>query len=116
MVSGRYRLIRFEKIIALISTRHEHLYKKISKNTIRTDIMPKPTALKKELQDTQVVLCTLSMISSPRRKAVSQLIPIINVVVDEASQIEVSQYIPLFKTFGHTLRKICFIGDDKQCG
>ncbi|KAF8263884.1 AAA domain-containing protein [Lactarius quietus] len=40
--------------------------------------------------------------------------PIVNVVVDEASQIEVSQYVPLFKSFGNTLRKLCFIGDDKQ--
>ncbi|KAH9058403.1 P-loop containing nucleoside triphosphate hydrolase protein [Lactarius vividus] len=94
---------------------HEHLYNKIGKNTIRTDTLPKPNALKKLLQDTQVVLCTLSMISSPKLRDLTQIVPIINVVIDEASQIEVSQYVPLFKSFGRTLRKLCFIGDDKQC-
>ncbi len=100
----------------LTSTRHEHLYKKIEKNTIRTDNLPKPTSLKKVLQGSQVVLCTLSMMSSPRLRDLAQVVPVLNVVVDEASQIEISQYIPLFKSFGHTLRKLCFIGDDKQCG
>jgi regulator of nonsense transcripts 1 len=42
------------------------------------------------------------------------MVPIINVIIDEASQIEVGQYVPLFKTFGKTLRKMCFVGDDKQ--
>ncbi|KAH9037839.1 P-loop containing nucleoside triphosphate hydrolase protein [Lactarius pseudohatsudake] len=93
---------------------HEHLYNKIGKNTIRTDTIPKPSALKKLLEDTQVVLCTLSMISSPRLRDLTQIVPIINVVIDEASQIEVSQYVPLFKSFGRTLRKLSFIGDDKQ--
>ena len=95
------------------STRHEHLYKKIERNTIRT--IPKPSALKKVLQGAQVILCTLSMISSPRLRELTQAVPIINVVIDEASQIEISQYVPLFKSFGRTLRKLCFIGDDKQC-
>lgn len=45
----------------------------------------------------------------------TQTIPVTNVIIDEASQIEVGQYVPLFKSFGKTLRKICFVGDDKQC-
>jgi superfamily I DNA and/or RNA helicase len=56
------------------------------------------------------------MISSPRLPELSQVVPVINVVIDEASQIEISQYVPLFKSFGRTLRNLCFIGDDKQCG
>jgi hypothetical protein len=50
-----------------------------------------------------------------RGVGVTQMVPIINVIIDEASQIEVGQYVPLFKTFGKTLRKMCFVGDDKQC-
>jgi hypothetical protein len=45
----------------------------------------------------------------------TQAVPVIKVIIDEASQIEVGQYVPLFKSFGNTLRKLCFIGDDKQC-
>lgn len=37
-----------------------------------------------------------------------------SLIVDEASQIEVGNYISVFSTF-HSLRKACFIGDDKQC-
>ena len=98
--------------------RHEHLYRKISKNIIVPDNKsPNPSALQKTLQGSQVILCTLSMISNPtlRDVGLTQAVPIINVIIDEASQIEVGQYVPLFKTFGETLRKICFVGDDKQC-
>lgn len=110
MVSDPYR----KKCIMLTATRHEHLYKKIAKNTINK--LPKPSALKRVLEGSKVVLCTLSMISSSRLKALTGIVPITNVIVDEASQIEISQYIPLFKSYGNTLRKLCFIGDDKQCG
>ncbi len=56
------------------------------------------------------------MISNPRLQDLgfTQAVPVINVLIDEASQIEVGQYVPLIKTFGNTLRKLCFIGDDKQ--
>jgi hypothetical protein len=36
-------------------------------------------------------------------------------VIDEASQIEIGQYLPLFEFFGDNLRKLCFIGDEQQC-
>ena len=36
------------------------------------------------------------------------------VVVDEASQIEIGNYIPLLSSYS-SIRKICFFGDDKQC-
>lgn len=36
------------------------------------------------------------------------------VIFDEASQIEVGCYLPLFARFNNTLRKLVFIGDDKQ--
>lgn len=97
--------------------RHEHLYEKINKNIIVSDRLPRAGALKRVLQDSQVVLCTLSMISNPRLRDLGfiQAVPVINVIIDEASQIEVGQYVPLFQSFGKTLRKLCFIGDDKQC-
>jgi AAA domain len=118
MVSSKFKGGLSELVMLMMSLRHEHLYRKISKNMIVTDNrFPKPSALQKTLQGSQVILCTLSMISNPRLQEVglTQVVPIINVIIDEASQIEVGQYVPLFKTFGKTLRKICFVGDDKQC-
>ncbi len=84
---------------------------------ITSDNFPKPGSLNKVLKDTQVILCTLSMISNPKLqlRGLTQVVPILNVIIDEASQIEVGQYVPLFRSFGETLRKICFVGDDKQC-
>jgi len=101
-----------------IFVRHEHLYHQIVKNMIVSDRLPKTGGLKKALGDSQVILCTLSMISYPKLQdsGFVNAVPVINVLIDEASQIEVGQYVPLIKTFGHTLRKLCFIGDDKQCG
>lgn len=97
--------------------RHEHLYEQIVKNMIVSDRLPKTGALKKALDGSQVILCTLSMISYPKLQLSGfvQAVPVINVIIDEASQIEVGQYIPLIKSFGNTLQKLCFIGDDKQC-
>jgi hypothetical protein len=104
-------------IIIMVLLRHEHLYGRIRENMIVSDRLPKPGALQKTLQGSQVILCTLSMISNPRLQVVglTQMVPIINVIIDEASQIEVGQYVPLFNSYGKTLRKICFVGDDKQC-
>jgi hypothetical protein len=42
-------------------------------------------------------------------------VPFNTLVVDEASQILVHDYLPVLSTFLRTLRKVCFIGDDKQC-
>ena len=97
-------------------SRHEHLYRRIEKNIIISDKFSQPGFIYKALQGTQVILCTLSMISNQKLKlaGVTQKVPIENVIIDEASQIEVGQYVPLFKTFGKSLRKICFVGDDKQ--
>ncbi|KAI9461669.1 P-loop containing nucleoside triphosphate hydrolase protein, partial [Lactarius psammicola] len=94
---------------------HDHLYKKIQKYIIRTDDLPKPGALKKVLQGIQVILCTLDTISNPKlRDGFTEAVPVSSVVIDEASQVEIGQYLPLFESFGHTLRKLSFIGDDKQ--
>ena len=103
--------------ILIIFVRHEHLYEQIKKNMIVSDRLPKTGALKKALDGSQVILCTLSMISYPKLQdsGFVHAVPVINVIIDEASQIEVGQYVPLIKMFGHTLRKLCFIGDDKQC-
>jgi superfamily I DNA and/or RNA helicase len=111
------RKINGRIVVLTASLRHEHLYRKIAENIIVSDKFPRSGALRKTLQGAQVILCTLSMISSPKLQDIglTQAVPVINVIIDEASQIEVGQYVPLFKSFGKDLRKICFVGDDKQC-
>ncbi|KAI0078805.1 hypothetical protein K474DRAFT_811260 [Panus rudis PR-1116 ss-1] len=89
---------------------HEHLYQRVSRNIIRSDEFK--TAAK-ELQGCQVILCTLSMLSHFLISNFTSQIPIQTLVVDEASQIKVSDYLHPLKTF-HSIRKLCFIGDDKQ--
>jgi hypothetical protein len=93
--------------------RHEHLYTKISNNVIRSDNFT--GALKQELNGVQVILCTLSMLSNARVGLISQANPVTTLVIDEASQIEVGEYMAVFTAYKPSLRKLCFIGDDKQC-
>ena len=45
----------------------------------------------------------------------TDLVPVQTVIVDEASQIEVGDYLLLLAKYKSTLRKMVFIGDDKQC-
>jgi hypothetical protein len=56
------------------------------------------------------------MLSSPRlqKARFPALVPINTLVVDEASQIQVHGYLPALNDYVRTIRKICFIGDDKQ--
>ena len=56
------------------------------------------------------------MLSSPsiKRCGITRCVPIKTLVVDEASQIEVGDYFSVFYSYD-SIRKMCFIGDDKQC-
>ena len=55
------------------------------------------------------------MLSHPRLEEIVRCVPLQTVIFDEASQIEVGDYFPMLVTFRPTLRKLVFIGDDKQC-
>ncbi|KAG1741642.1 P-loop containing nucleoside triphosphate hydrolase protein, partial [Suillus lakei] len=93
---------------------HEHLYVNIRANIITSEEFFAPGFFK-QLQTCPVILCTLSMLSSSalRKNGGFNAAPLRSLVVDEASQIEIGDYIPLFTS--HTsIRKVCFIGDDKQ--
>ncbi|KIK24112.1 hypothetical protein PISMIDRAFT_99255, partial [Pisolithus microcarpus 441] len=94
---------------------HEHLYASIQANIIVSDEFVDKGALFGHLSGCPVVLCTLSMLSSPilHTSGVFRVVQLQTIVVDEASQIEVGSYIPLFTT-SSTIRKVTFIGDDKQ--
>ena len=101
----------------LLCFRHEHLYANIRANIIISEEFgSRGLPLQKQLEDCPVVLCTLSMLSSfnLRRCGGFTAVPLKTLVIDEASQIEIGDYIPLFASHS-TIRKVCFIGDDKQC-
>ncbi|KAF9560487.1 hypothetical protein CPC08DRAFT_472974 [Agrocybe pediades] len=83
---------------------HEHLYAKVlTQNVIRSEAFRFVSP--KDLKDTNVILCTISMLSNAQIKKFTRSIPVRTLVVDEASQIEVGNYISIFSQFQSTLRK-----------
>ena len=56
------------------------------------------------------------MLSNSRLRDVGfiRAVPLTTLIIDEASQIEIGDYVSIFTSFD-TIRKVCFIGDDKQC-
>ena len=93
--------------------RHEHIYTKVQDNVIRSECFAKISS--HVLKDCKVMLCTLSMLSNRFIHKFTSRIPVRTLVVDEASQIEVGDYVTVFSDFHSTLCKAIFIGDDKQC-
>jgi len=69
------------------------------------------------LLGSRVILCTMSMLSTKRltKCGFTKIVPVQTVIVDEASQIEAGDYLPILAKYKTTLRKMIFIGDDKQC-
>jgi regulator of nonsense transcripts 1 len=95
--------------------RHEHLYERLEHCFIRSDMFGGGSVtVSRLLLDTRVILCTLSMLSNPRIEEFTRQVPVQTVIFDEASQIEVGDYLPLLQRFQHSLQKMVFIGDDKQ--
>ncbi|KAI0317975.1 P-loop containing nucleoside triphosphate hydrolase protein [Amylostereum chailletii] len=94
---------------------HEHLYEKIEGNVIRSDEFPKTLiGAERLLKGARVILCTVSMLSNSAIWPFTRAVPVETVIVDEASQIQIGDYIPLIHNFKQTLAKLVFIGDDKQ--
>ena len=96
--------------------RHEHLYEKIERNVIRSDdFVNDVVAVERRLLGSRVLLCTISMLSHLKLGTFTRLVPPQTVIFDEASQIEVGEYFPMLTLFRSTLRKLVFIGDNRQC-
>jgi hypothetical protein len=113
--------------------RHEQLYEEVVAKVIRADELPES---KREVEMTfrgaTVVLCTLSMLSNPKLAecGLLDLLPLNSLVIDEASQIDVFEFMVspvsgvstisdtlnqhLFYKFFKVLTKVCFFGDPKQ--
>jgi superfamily I DNA and/or RNA helicase len=95
------------------------LYSVIERNVIRSDRMfDDITGTDRLVLGSRVILCTISMLSNDRvmNSGLIRLTPVQTVIVDEASQIEIGDYLPMVDRFQDTLKKIACIGDDKQCG
>ncbi|KAG6900796.1 hypothetical protein C0993_000115 [Termitomyces sp. T159_Od127] len=94
---------------------HEHLYSNLVSNLIRSDDFPDDVVeTERLLLDSRVMLCTLSMLSHAKLTFFNHVVPLQTIIVDEASQIEIGDYLPPLQRFKTTLRKLVFIGDDKQ--
>ncbi|KAF5342579.1 hypothetical protein D9611_001793 [Ephemerocybe angulata] len=94
---------------------HEHLYQKFERNLIRTDSLPRdPYTAHRMLLGSRVILSTLSNLLNPNMMEVTAIAPVKTLIVDEASQIEVGDYLPVIHRFRYKLEKLVFIGDDKQ--
>ena len=81
------------------------------KDNILLNSQISPFSLKK----IKVFLCTLDMLNAPNVQALARKCTLETLVIDEASQIEMKDYISILSKFGNHIQKICFIGDDKQC-
>ncbi|KAH9481598.1 ATP-dependent helicase upf1 [Psilocybe cubensis] len=94
---------------------HEHLYEKVERNVITSEDLPDDILQAEHMLPTsRVILCTLSMLSNRRLSPITSLVPLRTVIFDEASQIEIGDYLAMMLQFRSTLQKMVFIGDDKQ--
>jgi hypothetical protein len=77
--------------------RHEHLYEDaLDRNLIRPDELPEDAlACERVFVRARVVLCTLGMLSNPAlvERGVFDTIPVERLVIDEASQINVFDFL-----------------------
>ncbi|KAJ7650186.1 hypothetical protein FB45DRAFT_11766 [Roridomyces roridus] len=89
-----------------------HLYAGIQDHFIKSQEFPSMSM--NRIKGCKVILCTLGMLSNRFIHKFTSQIPVSTIIVDEASQIEIGDYVPVFHKFHTTLHKMCFIGDDKQ--
>ncbi|KAG6840404.1 hypothetical protein C0991_006913 [Blastosporella zonata] len=98
---------------------HEHIYNEIQGRVIVSDeILPVQdiSQLSRILGPTCIMLSTLGMLSNPLldRIGMFRVIPVERLVVDEASQIKIEDFMHILHLFRRPLKKLCFFGDPKQ--
>lgn len=81
---------------SFVFVRHEHIYEKMKPHLLRTDdiVVDDLYALERLVGTKRVVLCTLSLLSNPilQDSGFFGLIPVERLIVDEASQLDVFEY------------------------
>jgi len=97
---------------------HEHIYKEaIKTKVIESGHFGRSIYENRHLvAGARVILCTMSMLSTDRLSELgfTKIVPVQTIIVDEASQIEAGDYLPILARYKSSLRKMVFIGDDKQ--
>ncbi|KAE9397707.1 P-loop containing nucleoside triphosphate hydrolase protein [Gymnopus androsaceus JB14] len=96
---------------------HEHIYETIQERLMRTDELPADRlAMSRVVGSSRVILSTLGLLSNPAldKNGTFDIIPVERLIVDEASQINVFEYMHVFHKFRKSLQKVCFFGDPKQ--
>ncbi|KAK0471205.1 P-loop containing nucleoside triphosphate hydrolase protein, partial [Armillaria novae-zelandiae] len=104
---------------------HEHLYANIEDKVLRGDLLPKNQKdLQRIIGESSIILSTLSMVSNSTfdKNGMFDLVPPRTLVIDEASQINVFEYMAsasillqhVFVKFKDVMKKVCFFGDPKQ--
>ncbi|PBK61096.1 P-loop containing nucleoside triphosphate hydrolase protein [Armillaria solidipes] len=96
---------------------HEHIYTKVKDKLLRVDRLPKNQKnLRRTIGKSSIMLSTLSMLSNPAldQNGMFNLVPPKSLVVDEASQINVFDYMHIFFKFQNEMKQVCFFGDPKQ--
>ena len=82
-------------IMTILAARHEHLYCEIQEKVRRSDELPtEKVAMERELGGSHIILSTLSMISNPslHDNGTFDIIPVERLVIDEASQINIFEF------------------------
>ncbi|KAF8483864.1 hypothetical protein DFH94DRAFT_690333 [Russula ochroleuca] len=115
------RGVKFKLLVSkdFIFEWHEELYEEVKDVVIRSDILKQDSGISGTRQifdGVTLVLSTLSMLSNPilTDYGLLKLIPVRSLVVDEASQIDVFDFMHLFHKFSKVLKKVCLFGDPKQ--
>jgi superfamily I DNA and/or RNA helicase len=64
----------------------------------------------------KVILCTLAMLTAPPLRLINlhKRLPPQSIIVDEASQITMSDFLPAMYFLGEHIHRLGFVGDPKQ--
>jgi len=95
MSSGKVLPLSDGTLLTISLLRHEHIYDKVEQHLLRSDEFPQePNDMERAIGGSPVILCTLSMLSNPilDDRRVYELVPLERLVIDEASQIDVGEF------------------------
>lgn len=120
-IIGMYDLLGLFRPITYYSDRHEDLYVKMRESeTILTTHELKEKRKQGKIDETfagiRVILCTLAMLTAPPLRDIDlhARLPPHSLIVDEASQITMSDFLPAMYLLGEHIRRLGFVGDPKQ--
>ncbi|KAG5734510.1 hypothetical protein E4T56_gene5962 [Termitomyces sp. T112] len=109
----------FQHPLIAFHARHEHIYEKIDERVLVSDAflaVKDHVALSRLLGGSCIMLSTLGMLSNPTldRIGMFSVVPVGRLVVDEASQIKIEDFLHILHRFRKSLEKLCFFGDPNQ--